>query len=218
MNKYKLLLHCLSIIIPAALFISAGASPVLAEGCFSGAQSRIRNDIFNLINNERQSRGYTLLSCDPTLSNIAQAHAEDMYRRNYFSHVSPNGKTLNDRVREGGSSFTYVGENLAMGQNSGRAVVNKWMNSPPHRANILREEFTTMGIGAYGKYYVLILASFTGNIYSDGRIILGSSIIFTNAFPFDAKSALGVVGEERFVAMDPFEVDVLVDSFSNSQD
>jgi len=158
MKKYKLLLYCFSIVIPAALFISAGGSSTSTEGCFSGAQSRIRNDIFNLINNERQSRGYTLLSCDPTLSNIAQAHAEDMYRRNYFSHVSPDGKTHNDRISEGGSPFTYVGENIAMGQNSGRAVVNTWMNSPPHRENILREEFTTMGIGAYGKYYVLLLA------------------------------------------------------------
>ena len=158
MKKYKLLLYCLSIIIPVALFIPADGSPTSTGGCFSGTQSRIRSDIFNLINNERLSRGHILLSCDPTLSNIAQAHAEDMYRRNYFSHVSPNGKTNNDRIKESGLPFTYVGENIAMGQNSGRAVVNTWMNSPPHRANILREEFTTMGIGAYGEYYVLILA------------------------------------------------------------
>lgn len=154
---------------PAALFITAGCFPppsstytstpaTTTGGCFSGGHTGIRNDIFTLLNSERQSRGLSILSCDATLSNIAQAHAEDMNRRNYFSHVTPEGKTHSDRIREGGSTYTYVGENLAYGQNSGRAVVEKWMNSPPHRANILRGEFTTMGIGASGKYYVLILA------------------------------------------------------------
>ncbi|MBN1572617.1 MAG: CAP domain-containing protein [Deltaproteobacteria bacterium] len=173
MKRYRLLLYLLSIVIPAAIFIAAGClpppnyygspspggSPTTNTGvCFSGGYVGIRTDIFNLLNNERQSRGLSQLSCDATLSNIAQAHAEDMNRRNYFSHVTPEGKTHTDRIREGGSTYTYVGENLAYGQNSGREVVNKWMNSPPHMENILRREFTTMGIGASGKYYCLILA------------------------------------------------------------
>lgn len=173
MKRYKLLLYALSIVIPAAVFITAGCFPppnyygspspggstgTNTGSCFCGGSVGIRTDIFNLLNNERQSRGLSQLGCDATLSNIAQNYADDMNRRSFFSHTSPEGKTLNDRLREGGSSYTYVGENLAYGQRSGREVVNKWMNSPPHRANILREEFTTMGIGASGKYYCLILA------------------------------------------------------------
>ena len=173
MKKYRLLFYILSIVIPAAVFITAGClppptyigspatggSPTTTTGsCFSGSYTGIRTDIFNLLNNERQSRGLTRLGCDVTLSKIAQAHAEDMNRRNYFSHTTPEGKTLKDRLREGGSSYTYVGENVAYGQVSGGEVVRKWMNSPPHRENILRKEFTKMGIGASGKYYVLILA------------------------------------------------------------
>ncbi len=59
---------------------------------------------------------------------------------------------------------------------------------------------------------------FTGDIYPDGRIVSGSSIIFPNAFPYDANSAVGVVGDEHFVAIDSFDVDVLCDSFLNAQD
>ena len=172
-KKFKILLYCLSIIIPVAFFVTAGClmpSPnytggtsgpsgptTSASGCFPGSNAQIRSDIFYYVNSERQSKGFTQLTCDMYVSNIAQNHAEDMARRNYFNHVSPEGSTHATRLDNAGIKFILAGENLAWGQNSGKDVVTKWMNSPGHRANILRRDFTAMGVGAYGKYYVLIL-------------------------------------------------------------
>jgi uncharacterized protein YkwD len=173
MKKFKILLYCLSIIIPVAFFVTAGClmpspsytgSPggtsgptISSSGCFPGSNAQIRSNIFYLVNSERQSKGLTRLTCDMYVSNIAQNHAMDMARRNYFSHISPEGKNHTARLNDAGTKYILAGENLAWGQNSGKDVVVKWMNSSGHRANILYKDFNAMGIGAYKKYYVLIL-------------------------------------------------------------
>ena len=182
MKRFKIALYCLSILIPAVFFVTAGClmpSPNLtgrpggtsgpsgpsgpggttnpARGCFPGSNSQIRSDIFYYVNLERQRNGLSKLTCDVNVSYTAQSHAEDMARRNYFNHVSPEGSTHATRLDNAGIRFALAGENIAWGLNSGREVVAKWMNSPGHKANILRRDFTAMGIGAYNKYYVLVL-------------------------------------------------------------
>jgi len=81
------------------------------------------------------------------LARAAEAKLQDMFSKQYFAHISPDGRRPADSVRETGYEFLIVGENLAMGNfGSDEKVVDSWMNSPGHRANILREGYLEIGI------------------------------------------------------------------------
>jgi uncharacterized protein YkwD len=113
--------------------------------------------LFVLTNKERKERGLKELVWDPTIVPVARAHSEDMFRRSYFSHISPDGKSPFDRMSSGGVQYMLAGENLAYAPTV--EIAHKGlMNSPGHRENILREEFGRIGIGVidggiYGKMY-----------------------------------------------------------------
>ncbi|MFV9506489.1 MAG: CAP domain-containing protein, partial [Oscillochloridaceae bacterium umkhey_bin13] len=76
-------------------------------------------------------------------------HSQDMAQRGYFSHFSPEGRDPSDRVDATGYQWQMVGENIASGYRTPQEVVAGWMDSPGHRANILRCEFTEIGIGYF---------------------------------------------------------------------
>jgi uncharacterized protein YkwD len=81
------------------------------------------------------------------LALVAQEHARDMARRNYFDHRSPEGAEPRDRARKAGYRWTLIGENIARGPESAQEVVAGWMASPGHCANILDARFREMGLG-----------------------------------------------------------------------
>ena len=125
--------------------------------CYDSDRSRIdRSNVCKLTNEKRNRYRRTNLTLDATLSRVAQRFAEDMDRRGYFSHVSPEGQTLGMRLRNGNADFGYAGENIARGQESSLEVMNSWMNSPGHRANILKSQFRRIGIGHSGKVWVQV--------------------------------------------------------------
>lgn len=99
-----------------------------------------------LVNQERTSRGLAPLKADPELTEVARSHSADMFARGYFSHYTPEGEDPFDRMREAGIRFRAAGENLAMAPTL-QIAHNGLMNSPGHRANILRPEFGRVGIG-----------------------------------------------------------------------
>jgi uncharacterized protein YkwD len=111
-----------------------------------------------LLNGQRARRGLSKLRLSSRLSRAAQRHAQDMTRRNYFSHYSPAGGTFLDRIRRTGylrnAQSWVVGENLAWGSGSRAtpgSIVQAWMRSSGHRANILTRRFRHIGIGiAFG--------------------------------------------------------------------
>lgn len=110
-----------------------------------------------LVNQERTSRGLKPVVTDQTIIPVARAHSKDMFDRKYFSHENPDGETPFDRMGEGGVKYLSAGENLAYAPNVGIAHEGL-MNSPGHRANILRPEFGRIGIGVidggiYGKMF-----------------------------------------------------------------
>lgn len=114
--------------------------------------------MFNDVNHERTSRGIGALSWSPKIVGVAEAYAMDMWQRHYFSHYSPEGKTVADRLTAAGISWTAVGENLALAPTEETAMTGL-MNSPGHKANILDTQFHTIGIGVvdngiYGKIFV----------------------------------------------------------------
>ena len=116
---------------------------------------RVRASVFCLINRERARNGEAPLRPDTQLRSSAQFHSDDMVAREYFDHEAPDGETLLDRLRSSGYLYSsrigyVVGENIAWGTLSlatPKAIVEAWMASPGHRANILDASFRDTGIG-----------------------------------------------------------------------
>lgn len=103
--------------------------------------------VVELTNAERQKRGLKPLIVDDALSKVAREKSLDMQRNNYFSHTSPTYGSPFDMMKKFGISYKTAGENIAMGQRTPEEVVNAWMNSEGHRANILNPNFTHIGVG-----------------------------------------------------------------------
>jgi serralysin len=115
------------------------------------------NRVVGLTNLERSKFGLAPLSFDSQLNRSAQLHSVDMALNDYFAHDGLNGSTSRSRIRAAGYQDWTSGENIAAGQTTPEQVVQAWMNSPGHRANILNSNFQSIGIGYY------FLAQDTGN-------------------------------------------------------
>ena len=100
-----------------------------------------------LVNEIRRSNGLPELKLNEELSRVARIKSEDMAKNNYFSHNSPTYGSPFDMMKRFGISYRTAGENIAKGQRSAKAVVDAWMNSEGHRANILNPSFTQIGVG-----------------------------------------------------------------------
>lgn len=119
----------------------------------SGQNSIDANEIVNLHNQERRSRGIGELSMNSNLNRAAQAKAEAMLKSDCWSHYCPNGKSPWDFFDDAGYVYVYAGENLAQGFYDNESVMLAWMNSPTHKDNVLKSQFNEIGIGiAYGKF------------------------------------------------------------------
>jgi uncharacterized protein YkwD/stress response protein SCP2 len=112
--------------------------------------TRTAATVIDLTNRERARAGLPRLIADPALTAAAQAHSADMVARAFYAHTAPDGSRPWDRAAAAGSTRRSIGENIACGQRSPADVVEGWMNSPGHRANILRPGFTHIGIGCAG--------------------------------------------------------------------
>ena len=117
--------------------------------------------MLNMVNEERAKFGMHALKADPEMARVARAHSRDMFARGYFSHVTPDGKTLTDRVKAANVLFLTAGENLALGPTL--AICHKGlMKSPGHKANILHKSYGRLGIGILdgGKYGLMVTQNF----------------------------------------------------------
>jgi uncharacterized protein YkwD len=116
--------------------------------------------ILSQINFQRQSNGLSMVSLNDTLSSAAAAKAKDMVDNNYFAHTSPAGVDDFYFINQSGYNWQAAGINLAEGDFSdGADLVNAWMNSPGHRANILADFGKQIGIAINGKYFVMMIAN-----------------------------------------------------------
>lgn len=104
-------------------------------------------EILNLVNQERSKAGLQPLTLSEKLTSIANTKAKDMADKNYFSHTSPTYGSPFDMLKHFGVSYTAAGENIAAGQRSAKEVMNSWMNSSGHKANILNKNYTQLGVG-----------------------------------------------------------------------
>lgn len=103
--------------------------------------------VVKLVNVERTKAGLNELTLDKTIENAASIRAREIEKS--FSHTRPDGSSFSSVLKEQGISYKGAGENIAWGQKSPEEVVNAWMNSEGHRANILNPKFTKIGVGHY---------------------------------------------------------------------
>ena len=113
----------------------------------SAGQSSMTSQVVNLVNSERTAQGLTALQKDSRLAALAQQKAEDMAKNQYFSHTSPTYGSAFDMLKAAGYSYKTAGENIAMGQKSAASVMDGWMHSSGHRANILHTSYEKIGVG-----------------------------------------------------------------------
>lgn len=119
--------------------------------------------MIELVNRERKDKSLKELSFDYALRQIARGHSADMFKKGYFSHYSPEGKTVADRATEAEIDFLVIGENLAYAP-SVELAHKGLMNSEGHRANILSEDYHKIGIGVmdggiYGKMFTQVFSN-----------------------------------------------------------
>lgn len=116
--------------------------------------SQFEQQVLDLVNQERSKTGLSSLSMSEELSNMAMVKAQDMYNNNYFDHNSPTHGSPFDMMKEFGITYNSAGENIAKGQTTPTQVMNDWMNSPGHKANILNNSYTHIGIAFYNNTWV----------------------------------------------------------------
>jgi uncharacterized protein YkwD len=124
--------------------------------------AKYQAEVLALSNAERAAAGCNVkLTANAALTQAAQAHAEDMLKKNYFSHDSQDGTGAFERITAAGYTWSGAAENIAAGQSTPAAVMKTWMNSAGHKANILNCGLTELGVGyaagsgaAYGQYWV----------------------------------------------------------------
>ncbi len=112
-------------------------------------------EVVDLVNQIRKNHGLNPLTVNWQLSRVARYKSQDMLDKKYFSHTSPTYGSPFDMIKAFNISYRTAGENIAMGYTTPSAVVNGWMNSTGHRANILNANFTQIGVGyvANGHYW-----------------------------------------------------------------
>ncbi|MDN4492669.1 CAP domain-containing protein [Ureibacillus aquaedulcis] len=119
------------------------AAPTAEEGSVSAFETKV----VELTNAERAKHGLAPLKSYGPLMKVAHAKSQDMSTNNYFSHTSPTYGSPFDQIKAAGITYRAAGENIAQGQRTPEEVVQAWMNSEGHRANILNGSFTHIGVG-----------------------------------------------------------------------
>ena len=115
-----------------------------------GVDSGVLNyesEVVRLVNEQRVKNGLSKLTEDWELSRVARYKSQDMKDNKYFSHTSPVYGSPFEMIKNFGIYYRSAGENIAKGQSTPQAVVNAWMNSSGHRANILNKNYTRIGVG-----------------------------------------------------------------------
>ncbi|MCC8160604.1 MAG: CAP domain-containing protein [Oscillospiraceae bacterium] len=127
---------------------SPTATPTAAPTAATSSESAMEQEVLALVNEVRAENGLSALTWAEDIAEIARAHSADMINRSFFSHTNPDGESPFDRLKSNGISYNAAAENIAYGQRTAEAVMESWMNSSGHRANILNKNVKEIGIGA----------------------------------------------------------------------
>ncbi|WP_030691367.1 sigma-70 family RNA polymerase sigma factor [Streptomyces globisporus] len=144
---------------PTGTHTASGSGAGSGSGSGSGSTEE---QVIDLVNAERAKAGCGPLTEHPLLTRAAQGHSDDMAARDFFDHTNPDGDGPGERITAAGYAWSSYGENIAKGQTTAAQVMDSWMNSPGHRANILNCGFKEIGVGLHtsgGPYWTQAFGS-----------------------------------------------------------
>lgn len=156
-----------SVIPPTDTAVPSNTPTQISASCTTYIHTSHENTIVGLINNERQSRGLHALAVQSQLLAAARVHAADMACNGFHSHTGSDGSSVRDRVTRQGYTYSWIGENYMVTSNSSSAAQSAfdwWMNSTPHRNNILGSSYTQFGVAGvssdvdWGIHFVIVFA------------------------------------------------------------
>jgi len=136
--------------------------PLLAAACTESTTGPGLDDVpldaqvesfVTAMNDHREAVGCGRLAWNVEVAAVAQGHSDDMVARDFFSHTNPDGDSPFDRMSDAGISFSLAAENIAWGYPSGDAVLQGWLGSSGHRANIENCSLTQHGVGLTGTHW-----------------------------------------------------------------
>lgn len=160
----KCIALCTAIALPLLSVLSpvekiTGQPAVGVQTAQAKTQSQTKK-VVTIINKKRKANGLKAVKSNAKLNKAAQKRAKEIAKK--FDHIRPNGKKCHTVLKEYKVSYRTCGENIAYGQPNAKSVMNDWMHSSGHRANILNKSFKRVGIGLYKKsgkcYWVQIFA------------------------------------------------------------
>jgi len=132
----------------------------------------INETLFELTNEQREENNLPAFHQNTLLQLAAQNKAEDMAKRDYFSHYDPEGRRFTHFVKQAGYDYMYTGENLAVKFKTSEKVIQKWMESLTHKANILGERYSEIGVGVAEGLYKGEKAIYVVQMFGEPKIPL----------------------------------------------
>jgi len=145
---------------------SIRVTAVRMPGVLGYASNINASDLYKYTNEQRKLKGLSELNLDPDLTKAASAKAEDMFKNNYWAHVSPSGIEPWYFFSEVNYDYSTAGENLAKNFNESKSVVKAWMDSPTHRDNLLNPNYNDIGFavvnGTLDGYQTTLVVQFFG--------------------------------------------------------
>ncbi|MEK7188957.1 MAG: CAP domain-containing protein [Patescibacteria group bacterium] len=161
----------------AALLI-VGCLAVAPSAALAGSVTA--SDLILLTNQERAKLALPELIPNHQLTQAAQAKAEDLLSKAYFSHSTPEGKPFYEWIEEAGYRYLYAGENLAIDFLDSSDIAAAWMASPTHRANIVNQNYADIGIvalrGEWGDRETTVVVQLFGSLLADAPTVLGQAL------------------------------------------
>ncbi len=134
-------------------------------------------EIIGLTNEKRQEMGLLPLGQNDKLTKAAEEKANDILNKGYFAHTNPQGKHFYEWIEETGYYYLYAGENLAIDFKTGKGVIDAWMASPTHMANIMNEHYDEIGVyvaqGSWNEKTTSVIVQMFGCVLKDSPIVLG---------------------------------------------
>lgn len=149
-SVFTKLIGCWAAVLCVALSVAQSTAVTSEVGTSPSSAAQFTQRVLELTNEIRAKHGLRPLRMSAKLSEAATWMAEDMASYDYFDHTDRLNRKLGNRLQDFGYAYSLAGENIATGSLSPEKVVEGWMNSPGHRANILRAEFAEIGIGYSG--------------------------------------------------------------------
>ncbi|OJI06197.1 hypothetical protein BK004_05015 [bacterium CG10_46_32] len=138
------------------------------------------SDLIQMTNAMRVEQGLPELVPNHLLAEAAKGKAQDLIDKGYFSHTTPEGKPFYEWIEETGYHYLYAGENLAIDFSESEPTMDAWMASPTHRANILNERYTDIGIvavrGNWDGHETIVVAQLFGSLLEDSPTVLGQTL------------------------------------------